>query len=119
MRGIAKVVTGGGKTVFAGACINEFYSTGESRVVIIVPTTALRDQWYSIMTSAWGIAAEEIATSRDDVHDDEWSTLLLVVNTAREVVPNLKCQSECFLIVDECHRAASEENRKSMTGKCL
>ena len=63
MRGIAKVVTGGGKTVFAGACINEFYSTGESRVVIIVPTTALRDQWYSIMTSAWGIAAEEIADS--------------------------------------------------------
>ena len=116
MRGIAKVVTGGGKTVFAGMCIDSFISKGGNRVVIIVPTTALRDQWYSILSSSWGISTEEIATSRNEVGEDNWSTLLLVINTAREVVPRLNCQSECLLIVDECHRAASEENRKSMTG---
>ena len=88
-----------------------------SRVAIIVPTTALRDQWYSIMTSSWGIPTRNIATSRDEAHADDWSVLILVINTARDVVPNLDCQMESLLIVDECHRAASEENRKSMTGK--
>ena len=116
MRGIAKVVTGGGKTVFAGMCINAFYSDGGSRVAIIVPTTALRDQWYSIMTSSWGIPTLNIATSRDEAYADDWSVLILVINTARDVVPNLDCQTDSLLIVDECHRAASEENRKSMTG---
>jgi superfamily II DNA or RNA helicase len=117
MRGIAKVVTGGGKTVFAGMCINEFHSTGKGRVVVVVPTTALWDQWYSIMCTSWGIPSEQIATTREEAGSSEWTILLLVINTAREVIPNLNCQTESLLIVDECHRAASEINRRSLTGQ--
>ena len=115
--GIAKVVTGGGKTVFAGMCINEFFSEGKSRVVIVVPTTALRDQWYSIITSSWGFKTKDIVTSKRDAPKKNWSILLLVINSAREVIPLLNCQKESMIIVDECHRAASLENRKSMVGQ--
>ena len=116
MRGIAKVVTGGGKTVFAGMCIQAYISNFGGQVVIVVPTKALRDQWHSILNSNWGIPLEEIATSRDEAEEGEWSVLLLVLNTAREVVPMLSCQPHSMLIVDECHRAGSGENRKSMHG---
>ena len=61
MSGIAKVVTGGGKTVFAGMCINKFISSGYEKVVIIVPTTALRDQWYSIMCNSWKLSIENLS----------------------------------------------------------
>jgi len=115
MRGIAKVVTGGGKTVFAGMCINEFFSRGKSRVVIVVPTTALRDQWLSIMCSSWAIPENEIAINREQISEN-WKYLLLIVNTAREIIPNFKEQPEMFLIVDECHRAASNSNRKALIG---
>ena len=46
-RGIASVVTGGGKTIFAQMCMASFrrrYPLG--RFVIVVPTLALLDQWY-------------------------------------------------------------------------
>ena len=117
MRGIAKVVTGGGKTVFAGMCINHFYSTNMNRVVVVVPTTALWDQWYSIMSTSWGIPSKQIATTREEAESTDWTTLLLVINTAREVIPGLACQPQSLLIVDECHRAASQVNRRALTGQ--
>ena len=117
MRGIAKVVTGGGKTVFAGMCINEFLSKYGCKVVIVVPTTALRDQWHSVMNSSWQIPDNEIITKKEDLNSKDWKYLVLVVNTARDVIPTLKIQSQSFLIVDECHRAASEKNRKCLVGE--
>jgi superfamily II DNA or RNA helicase len=43
-RGIAEVATGGGKTRFALACVSAL-SAIEPTTVVLVPTTALADQW--------------------------------------------------------------------------
>ena len=118
MSGIAKVVTGGGKTVFAGMCINKFISTGHERVVIIVPTTALRDQWYSIMCDSWKLSIEHIAIDRYQAVNNEWKYLILVVNTARELVSQVDTENT-LLIVDECHRVASPVNRKALSGNWI
>lgn len=118
MSGIAKVVTGGGKTVFAGMCINKFISTGHERVVIIVPTTALRDQWYSIMCNSWKLSIEHIAIDRYQAVNNEWKYLILVVNTARELVSQVDTENT-LLIVDECHRVASPVNRKALSGNWI
>jgi superfamily II DNA or RNA helicase len=40
----------------------------------------------------------------------------MVINTAREKAAALINQENTFLIVDECHRAGSKENSKSITG---
>ena len=118
MSGIAKVVTGGGKTVFAGMCINKFISTGHEKVVIIVPTTALRDQWYSIMCDSWKLSIEHIATDRYEAINNDWKYLVLVVNTARELVSQVDTENT-VLIVDECHRVASPVNRKALSGNWI
>ena len=118
MSGIAKGVTGGGKTVFAGMCINKFISTGHERVVIIVPTTALRDQWYSIMCDSWKLSIEHIAIDRYQAVNNEWKYLILVVNTARELVSQVDTENT-LLIVDECHRVASPVNRKALSGNWI
>lgn len=115
MTGIAKVVTGGGKTVFAGMCINKFLSSGHERIVIIVPTTALRDQWYSIMCDSWKLPSKHIATNREEAESENWRYLVLVVNTARELIPELNIENS-LLIVDECHRVASPVNRNALQG---
>ena len=48
MRGVVSVVTGGGKTFFAFITIIEFIKKHpEGNIVIVVPTIALKDQWYA------------------------------------------------------------------------
>src|SRR5438270_12387011 len=45
-RGVASVVTGGGKTLFAEMCMLEFLREHpKARFIVVVPTTALLDQW--------------------------------------------------------------------------
>ena len=45
-RGVAAVVTGGGKTIFAYACMRDLVTRApDVRFVILVPTVALQDQW--------------------------------------------------------------------------
>ena len=45
--GVVRVVTGGGKTFFALFCIDYYLKKHpESRIIIIVPTVALMDQWH-------------------------------------------------------------------------
>ena len=50
-RGIVEVATAGGKTFFALQCIKEWLENNpESKILIIVPTTALQDQWHISLT---------------------------------------------------------------------
>ena len=116
-RGIAKVVTGGGKTVFAGLCIQEFMnSSNNRRVVVIVPTKALRDQWYATITSNWGFDSDLVCLKKEKIKSDHWRISVLVINTARVVIEEIINKNEVFLIVDECHTSATEVNRKSLIG---
>jgi superfamily II DNA or RNA helicase len=116
MKGIVKVVTGGGKTIFSLFCINEFLLKHPNGVcVIVVPTIALMDQWFVEIIENTNVSDDNIAmygggnrpTGGELIH-------LMVVNTARTKAKEISSEVPTMLIVDECHRAASAENSKSL-----
>lgn len=119
LRGIASVVTGGGKTIFAQMCMEVFrqrYPLG--RFVIVVPTQALLDQWYVSLREDLLVPANEIATfSGEGRPADIGIVNLMVINTARVHAPRVPERHDAMLIVDECHRAASESNALSLRGE--
>lgn len=111
-RGIVKVVTGAGKTIFAQQCMRLFhekYTNGKS--IIIVPTTALLDQWVVSLLEDLKVPESEIACfSGEDKAASLRSINVFVINTARKVAQYIKRDDNTFLIVDECHRAGSLVN---------
>lgn len=116
-RGIARVVTGAGKTIFAAQCLLDFLEAEpDGRVVIVVPTLALLDQWHIDLQEDLGVAFDDIATYSGEGRAAEPRTLnLMVLNTARTEAPTINGEPT-FLIVDECHRAASQENAHALGG---
>jgi len=111
-RGIVKVVTGAGKTIFAQQCMRVFhekYPSGKS--IIIVPTVALLDQWVVSLLEDLNVSESEIACfSGEDKAAGLNRVNVFVINTARKIVQYIKPEDETFLIVDECHRAGSLMN---------
>ena len=118
MRGTASVVTGGGKTFFAFLCIHEFRNRfPNGRVVIVVPTITLLDQWYICLQEDFGVPADEISCfSSQEKPQKPREIALFVINTARDCVSTLAFGRHTLLIVDECHRAGSPENSKALRG---
>jgi superfamily II DNA or RNA helicase len=112
LRGIIKVVTGAGKTIFAQQCMRVFhekYSVGKS--IIIVPTIALLDQWVVSLLEDLNVSESEITCfSGEDKATKLNRVNVFVINTARKIAQYIKPQDETFLIVDECHRAGSLVN---------
>jgi len=117
-KGILAVVTGAGKTVFAEMCMEHFmHQVPDGRVVIVVPTLALIDQWYVSLKEDLGVSDEDIATYSGEGRPREPRLVnLVVLNTARTVVPDISRRFSIFLIVDECHRAASPVNALALQG---
>jgi superfamily II DNA or RNA helicase len=117
-RGVAAVVTGGGKTVLAYACILDLIERQPATaIVILVPTLALLDQWFVGLTDDLGVAAEEIALfggGRRPATDRPIN--LMVINTGRKAAPVLASERRTMLVVDECHRAASPMNALALDG---
>lgn len=102
-KGIIEVVTGGGKTIFALACVKELKP---ETTLIVVPTAALLDQW-------WEETAEFFQLRLDDIHIITGSQRMragtvniAVLNTAAKLQEGARTVP-CFLIVDECHKAAT------------
>ena len=61
MKGVASVVTGGGKTLLAYMCMLKCLETIPSvRLSIVVPSMALLDQWYVSLQDDLGVRADEI-----------------------------------------------------------
>ena len=118
-RGIVEVVTGAGKTVLAELCILHFIrSNPRGKAVIVVPTTALLDQWYVSLREEMGVRDGQIATySGEGRPTCSAQVNIMVLNTARESAPLISCEAPVLLIVDECHRAGSPENAKALRGK--
>lgn len=118
LRGIAKVVTGGGKTYFACICITELIKRNpKSRIMIIVPTVALRDQWTLELIDSMKAKREEIYShGMGQKLLDSHKIVIMVINSARKLSSQICSEGDWMLVIDECHRAASEENRKSMEG---
>jgi superfamily II DNA or RNA helicase len=104
-RGIIEVVTGGGKTRFALAAASAWLAGqgSDAAVLIIVPTTALQDQWYVNLTSDLGIEPEKISLWPEK-RDVTAKFHVMVVNTARNRAQELaRVRPNLLLIADECH----------------
>lgn len=116
---MVSIVTGGGKTVFAFMCMLEFlkrYQNG--RFIIVVPTTALLDQWYIALCENLRVPEDEIACySGEEKPDRPRRVNIAVINTARNLTEHLARRVNSFLIVDECHRAGSPINAYSLRGR--
>jgi len=117
-RGVASVVTGGGKTIFAFLCMEKFLQEfSNARFLILVPTITLLDQWYVSLQEDFGVPETDIACFSSQEKPARPSRVnILVINTARKLVKKLAGGGHCFLIVDECHRAGSPENAKALKG---
>lgn len=109
-RGIVSVVTGGGKTVFALSCIERI---GPIATLIIVPTTALLDQWWEEAANYFDLDLDEINIVAGSLRFRLGAINIAVLNTAAKLAERLQ-ERPCFLIVDECHKAASEQFRAAL-----
>jgi superfamily II DNA or RNA helicase len=117
-RGVIAVVTGGGKTWFALACVVDLLNRKpDTFVVIVVPTTALLDQWVVVLTDDLRISPDDIAIYGGGQRPTKPRLFnVMVINTARTAAPQVAKHGPTFLIIDECHRAGSMENAKSLRG---
>lgn len=109
-RGIISVVTGGGKTVFALSCIDRIRPIA---TLIVVPTTALLEQWWEEAASYFDLDLDEINIVTGTLRFRVGAINIAVLNTAARLAAKMQAH-KCFLIVDECHKAASENFRSAL-----
>lgn len=118
-RGVASVVTGGGKTIYAYACMEHLLNEKpDAHVLIIVPTVALLDQWTVGLVDDFGVQPDQMTASGGGKRPPKRPARfnVMVINTARDVAPRYSLSTPTFLVVDECHRSASAENSRSLSG---
>ena len=113
-RGIAQVVTGGGKTRLALACIASWMHFPDDHCLILVPTIALQDQWVIALEDDLRVQRDEISVWGEK--DNAGLRFhVMVINTARSKAAEVEKQAKrLLLIADECHRYASQENSKAL-----
>lgn len=116
--GIVKVVTGAGKTILALSLISELmrsraYKRGGLRIVVVVPTTALLDQWHEEIRYLLELDDNDIANyyaaEKQPLYERPIAIYVLA-SAARhlpEHVQQLGTNEDLLLIVDECHRSGS------------
>jgi superfamily II DNA or RNA helicase len=109
-RGIVSVVTGGGKTIFALSCVDRIKPMA---TLIVVPTAALLDQWWEEAANYFDLELDEINVITGSLRFRQGAINIAVLNTAAKLPERMAGQS-CFLIVDECHKAASEQFRSAL-----
>ena len=102
-RGIVGAVTGGGKTVFALACIER---RKPETALIVVPTVALLDQWWEETAAHFGWALDDVNILSSRGRLRRGTVNIGVLNTAAKLAAGSRI-GEIMLVVDECHKAAS------------
>jgi superfamily II DNA or RNA helicase len=115
-RGVISVVTGAGKTALALLLFERLRRNEEAiRLVVVVPTLALLDQWVVALRSECGLRDDDIALySGESKAKHPALANVLVINTARDVAATVVSSNRTFFVVDECHRAGSQENARAL-----
>ncbi len=123
-KGTLEIFTGGGKSLVALACAAEAAkhvaeSRGDFRLLIVVPTKALSEQWIETIvnhttlprTSIGIISARNAAAVFE-----KFVAAVVVINTAAKLAKNreLQVSNNTMLIVDECHRAGAPSFKKAL-----
>jgi superfamily II DNA or RNA helicase len=109
-RGIVEVVTGGGKTVFALACVKEL---GPDTTMVVVPTLALLDQWWEEAAAFFNIPLDDIHIVTSSGRMRKGTINIAVLNSAAKLAAEGRAK-KCFLIIDECHKAGSVKFRDAL-----
>lgn len=117
-KGIVSAVTGSGKTFMALSAIER---APEDTVLIVVPTVPLLEQWWAEAAAFFGLKLDDVAILTGSRTMRAGTINIAVLNTAAKLAERGGDRA-CFLIVDECHKAASPEFRAIFNiryGSCL
>lgn len=104
------VVTGGGKTVFALSCVDRLKPLA---TLVIVPTTALLEQWWEEAANYFDLDFDEINVVSGSLRFRLGAINIAVLNTAAKLARRIQ-DHKVFLIVDECHKAAAQQFRAAL-----
>ena len=107
-RGIVKVVTGGGKTVFAIHCLTKYLEENKDHsIFIVVPSIALLDQWYEGLQKDFN--EKEISLNGGGEHLEKLSRVnISTIDSVKNIIQQIDV-SKTLLIVDECHKIGTEK----------
>ena len=114
-RGIIKVVTGGGKTVFAIHCLTKYLKEQkDNSIFIIVPSIALLDQWYEGLQKTFG--DKDISLNGGGEHLENISKITIsTIDSVKNIIHKFNAPNT-LLIVDECHKIGTEKRGEILTG---
>lgn len=107
--GVVQAVTGAGKTRVGLAAVKEAWRQ-RRRVVIVVPTLELVEQWAAAVR---GVVDGFYVATTTAPHRDDWKVLIGTVHTLAKAYP---CAAEeaPLLIADECHRYGAIEFSRAL-----
>jgi superfamily II DNA or RNA helicase len=113
-RGIVKVVTGGGKTVFAIHCLAKYLKENKDHLIfIVVPSIALLDQWYEGLQKDFN--EKDIALNGGGEHLEQLSRInISTIDSVKNIIEQFDA-SKTLLIVDECHKIGTEKRGEVLT----
>ncbi len=113
-RGIIKVVTGGGKTVFAIHCLTKYLEENQSNsILIVVPSIALLDQWYESLSQSF--SSKEIALNGGGEQIEDVSKICITtIDSLKNLIDKVDPENT-LLIVDECHKIGTEKRGEMLT----
>ena len=113
-RGIVKVVTGGGKTVFAIHSLAKYLEENKDHsVFIVVPSIALLDQWYEGLQKDFN--EKDIALNGGGEHLEHLSRInISTIDSVKNIIEQFDA-SKTLLIVDECHKIGTEKRGEVLT----
>ena len=113
-RGIVKVVTGGGKTVFAIHCLTKYLEEEkDNSIFIVVPSIALLDQWYEGLQKTFG--DKDISLNGGGEHLENISKITIsTIDSVKNIIHKFDA-SNTLLIVDECHKIGTEKRGETLT----
>ena len=114
-RGIMKVVTGGGKTVFAIHCLKKYLEEEPDKtILIVVPSIALLDQWYEGISLNFD--SKDIALNGGGEQIENISKVCITTIDSLKNIINKIDPENTLLIVDECHKIGTEKRGEMLTG---
>jgi superfamily II DNA or RNA helicase len=115
--GIARVVTGAGKTVMALDVVRRWLAENpEGAVTVLVPTKVLMRQWLEEFVEKLNVPTDDIGWAgggHKDGFEDDYRVLVSIVNSAVKddyLGRTLEAADvdEHLLVADECHRYTGE-----------